>query len=126
MAVIIVIGILATNNPPQKFVSDSNGDSNIGAQVQQALNEITNLYSGRYAGIKCNMIFLEKDGEEISVRNDAVGTKILMYRQIKDGAVARIEGIEPKLGTPVTIYAKLENDKQIVMRIVINSQEDAS
>lgn len=114
---IIFISALIAIDPNKKFVSDNAG--------QAAENvEIYRVYEGKYAGTGENSIFLlDGEGKEIIVRHDVPGTRILMYRQLGDNIVARIDGIEPEFGTPLTIYAKLENGKQIVMRMVINSQD---
>ena len=117
---IVFISVFIAIDPQQKFVRDSDVE-------EQALGESVELYrvyEGRYAGTAENAIFLlGEDGKETIVRHDVPGTKILMYKQLGDNIVARIDGIEPELGEPVTIYAKLENGKQTVMRMVINSQD---
>ena len=118
---IIFISVLIAIDPQQKFVRDSNADQ---VQASGESVELYKVYDGRYAGTKDNAIFLlGEDGEEIVVKHDAPGTRILMYKQIQDGMVDRIDGIEPGLGTPLIVYTKLENGRQTVMRIVINSQD---
>ncbi len=117
---IIFISALIAIDPNQKFVRDSAEQ----AQASSESVELYRVYKGRYAGTGENSIFLlGEDGKEIIVRHDAPRTRILMYKQLGDNIVERIDGIEPELGTPLTIYAKLENGKQIIMRMVINSQD---